>query len=106
MTAVETKTKFTKEEREAFHAKREEFRKELRALTDAQIADKKLLRMPHYSLPEVTIKAKWGEYKTSGTARAAGLMATCRTRAATISGFLDAYWSLKGGLGDRSHPEA
>jgi hypothetical protein len=101
MSAV-TATKYTKEERELFRAKREEFRTSLKALAEAQTADKKLLRLPHYSLPEVVIKSKWGDMKYSGTSRAAHLMGVCRERAAAIDSTLDAYWRFRGKTTPRS----
>lgn len=99
MTAtVETieKQVYTKEEREAFRAKREEFRSNIKALSAQQTEEKKLLRTNHEKLPVATCQTWCGKVEVGGVRRAAYLMTSCRDRAARISGLLDGYWTLLG----------
>ena len=96
MSAMTEKIVYTAEERAAFRAKREEFRNEIKALSDKQYSDKKLLRMNHSNIPSETVKTKYGEFKRGGKERASHLQNVCFFRANDISDLLIQYRKFLG----------
>jgi hypothetical protein len=87
---------YTAEERAAFRAKRDEFRSEIKALSDIQSSEKKLLRMNHENILPETVKTKYGEFIRRGQERASYLQNVCYFRAKKITKLLILYREFLG----------
>jgi len=97
MSAIENVVTFEELQRSKWLEKRAEFRELIKSLAAEQSAEKKLLRMPHGSIPEQEYPAYGGGKMTlKGTARASRLMYSCWSRARSISGLLVDYKKFLG----------